>query len=241
MVCSVSTAELIAVFLICFLTALAEKFADVYFLVDMGLGQGEFQQVRTLLVRLVNQLNVGESTIRFGLAQYGENVRVEFNFNSHKTKEETLSAVRRFRQPRGPVEKRNLGDALEYARTHFFTSEAGSRAEQGYGQYLVVLSGKDSDDPVYKPTRRIKSDGITVIGMSLGASMDEINVIATAPYIFQSISNAVPRLKAIFENAEEETIFAGKKLFNYTLVVKIHPSITPMKMLFKDVYCYYLL
>ncbi|KAI3361009.1 hypothetical protein L3Q82_012904, partial [Scortum barcoo] len=190
--------------------ALEERFADIFFLVDSGISTGDFQQVRNILTRLTNQLNIGASAYRLGLAQYGQDINVEFLLNAHKTKEETLNAVRRFRQRKlQPNEQRNLGLALQQAITQFFTSEAGSRADQGYRQFLVVLSGKDSDDPVYKESRLIKSSGVTVVGMSFGASMTEMRLIATAPYIYRSVSNAAPTLRATFERQEEETILTG--------------------------------
>uniref|UniRef100_A0A8P4KD98 Collagen type VI alpha 6 chain n=1 Tax=Dicentrarchus labrax TaxID=13489 RepID=A0A8P4KD98_DICLA len=190
--------------------ALAEKFADIFFLVDSGVAPGEFQQIRSILTRLTNQLNIGASAYRLGLAQYGENVKVEFLLNAHQTKEESQNGVKRFRQRRlQSGEPRNLGKALQYASANFFTSEAGSRADLGYQQYLVVLSGKDSSDPVYRESRLIKSSGVTVVGMSLGVSMTELRTIATAPYVFSSISNAAPTLKAIFERQELETILTG--------------------------------
>ncbi len=194
--------------LVCFLSALAEKFADIFFLVDSGVT--DFQQVRTVLLRLANQLNIGASAYRLGLAQYGQDVKVEFLLNAFQTKEETQNAVRRFRQRRlQPNEPRNLGNALRYASNHFFTSEAGSRVDLGYRQYLVVVSGKDSDDPVYKESRLIKSSGITVVGVSLGASMREMRLITTVPHIYQSITNAAPTLRAIFETEEEQTTLTG--------------------------------
>ncbi|TNN51746.1 Collagen alpha-6(VI) chain [Liparis tanakae] len=189
--------------------ALEERFADIFFLVDSGMSPADFQQVRALLTRLVNQLNIGASAYRLGLAQYGPDIRVEFLLNAIQTKEETQTAVKRFRQRRlQPGEPRKLGSALEFASTNFFTSEAGSRAAQGYRQFLVVISGKDSDDPVYKESRLIKSSGVTVVGMSLGASMQEMRVVATAPHTYQSITT-VPALRAIFEREELETILTG--------------------------------
>lgn len=208
--------SLILFFLVCFLSALAERFADIFFLVDSGVSVIDFQQIRTVLSRLVNQLNIGASTYRLGLAQYGQNIKVEFLLNAHQTKEETQNSVKRFRQRRlQPNEPRNLGSALQYASTNFFTSEAGSRADLGYRQYLVVVSGKDSDDPVYRESRLIKSSGITVVGMSLGASMNEMRLIASAPYIYQSISNAAPILRGIFETEEEQTTLTGGEPFSY--------------------------
>ncbi|XP_054638754.1 collagen alpha-6(VI) chain isoform X2 [Dunckerocampus dactyliophorus] len=191
--------------------ALSEKFADIFFLVDSGLSQAEFQQARSILVRLANQLNFGVSAHRLGLAQYGQDTKVEFLLNAHQTKDETSGGVRRFRQRRlQPNEPRNLGSALEYASSHFFTSEAGSRADQGFRQFLVVLSGKDSDDPIYKQSRLIKSEGVTVVALSLGASMQQMRIVATSPYAYQSISNAVPALKAIFESEEKQITPTGE-------------------------------
>ncbi|KAM9851920.1 collagen alpha-6(VI) chain-like [Aulostomus maculatus] len=185
--------------------ALAEKFADIFFLVDSGINPAQFQQVRSILVRLVNQLNIRASAHRLGLAQYSQDVKVEFLLNAHQTKEEALNAVKRVRQRKlQPGEPRNLGSALEFANAAFFTTDAGGRAEQGYRQILVVLSGKDSDDEVYIQSRRIKSEGITVVGMSVGASMQEISLVATPPYAYSSISNAVPELRKISEMKEEQ-------------------------------------
>lgn len=190
--------------------ALAERFADIFFLVDSGVPVTDFQQIRSILTRLTNQLNIGASAYRLGLAQYGPDIKVEFLLNAFQTKEETQNAVRRFRQRRlQPNEPRNLGRALQYASTNFFTSEAGSRADLGYRQYLVVVGGKNSDDPVDRESRLIKSSGVTVVGMSLDAMMTDMRVIATASYYYQTISNAVPLLKGIFETEEEVTILTG--------------------------------
>lgn len=197
--------------------ALAEKFTDIFFLVDSGVSTQDFQQIRNVLVRLVNQLKISASGHRLGLAQYGQDTKVEFLLNAFQIKEEALAGVRRFRQRAlQPNEPRNLGSALEYASSNFFNSEAGSRVDLGYEQLLVVLSGKDSDDPVYKSSRQIKSEGITVVGMSLGASLSEMRIIATSPYVYESISNAVPTLKGIIETKEEQVPTGGEYIGTIT-------------------------
>lgn len=195
-----------------FLLALAQRFADIFFLVDSGVSSANFQQIKTTLTRLVNQMNIGASAYRLGLAQYGQNVKVEFLLNAYQTKNESQNAVKRLRQQRlQSTEPRNLGSALEYARKNFFTSEAGSRAEQGYRQYLVVLSGKNSADDVRKPSRLLKSAGIVVIGMNLSQwRMDEISVTATRQYAYPSLDNAVKILKDTFEKEEEEVSLEGE-------------------------------
>uniref|UniRef100_A0A3Q3IQW3 VWFA domain-containing protein n=1 Tax=Monopterus albus TaxID=43700 RepID=A0A3Q3IQW3_MONAL len=178
--------------------SLAKRFADIFFLVDSGVSASDFGQVRKVLEGLVNQLNIETSAYRLGLAQYGQDIKVEFLLNAYKTKEEVQNAVKSFHQRQlQPNEPRNLGNALEYASANFFTSEAGSRADQGYQQYLVVLSGKDSDDPVYKSSRLIKSEGITVVGVSLGASLKEMRLVATPPYVYPSVTNINKELKSV--------------------------------------------
>lgn len=222
---------------------MAEKFSDIFFLVDSGV---DFQQIRTVLTRLVNQMNIGASAHRLGLAQYGKEVKLEFNLNTYQTKEQTQNAIKRFRQRRlQPNEPRNLGVALRNATYDFFTSEAGSRADQGYRQYLVVLSGQNSSDFVYKEARLIKSSGVTVIGMSLGASMEEMRLIATSGYSYSwsTIANAVQNLKAILEETEEKiNTTSGEILEHFSLSFSILSSLH-VKMrfsLFRMVPCYHI-
>ncbi|XP_029928332.1 collagen alpha-6(VI) chain-like [Myripristis murdjan] len=211
--------------------ALVKKFADIFFLVDNSLSQQDFQQTRTLLARLVNQLDVGASTHRIGLAQFGQEPKVEFLLNAFKTKEETSAAVRRFRLRRlQPNEPRHLGRALEYASTQLFTSDAGGREDQGFRQFLVVVSGGDSTDAVFKESQLVKSEGVTVVGIGLGsASLNETKVIATAPYIYQS-TNIVPALKSAFETQQQSIPLTGDcksaKVADIVFIVDESGSIT---------------
>ncbi|XP_030225221.1 collagen alpha-6(VI) chain isoform X3 [Gadus morhua] len=185
-------------------TALVQKFSDIYFLVDSGLSTTDFQLIKAMLTRLVNQLNVGDMAHRIGLAQYGRDTKVEFLANQHITREELMANVRRFRARRLQAnEQRNLGGALTYAANKFFSTRAGSREDLGFRQFLVVVSGANSSDSVYQPSRLLKSEGVTVMGIGLGSGMtQQMKTVATAPYVYQS-ANIVPVLKAAFD-AEEE-------------------------------------
>lgn len=171
---------------------------------DGGITQVEFQQVRAFLSRLVNQLSFSPSTYRLGLAQYGQDVKVEFLFKDHPTNKDILSTLKNVRQRKlQPNEPRNLGSALRYAYKNFFTAEAGSRNDQSFRQYLVVLTGKDSDDPIYKEARRLQSAGITMISFSAGALVKDLGVLSTRAYSYTSLSSVVPNLKTILEKREE--------------------------------------
>ncbi|CAB1334701.1 unnamed protein product [Coregonus sp. 'balchen'] len=183
--------------------ALIPKFSDVFFLVDSNMMQADFQQVRTLLMRLVNQLNPSSKTTRLGLAQFAQDTKVEFLLNTHNTKEEYMAAFKKFRLPLRPNRSRYLGDALEYARTHFFTTASGGRNEQGYRQFLVTVTGGDSKDNVMKVARTIKSEGTTIVSIGLGEStLPDLQVMATSPFFYQTTSIASV-LKTVFETEEE--------------------------------------
>uniref|UniRef100_A0A671U572 VWFA domain-containing protein n=1 Tax=Sparus aurata TaxID=8175 RepID=A0A671U572_SPAAU len=149
-------------FLVCFLSALEEKFADIVFLVDSAVSVQEFQQIRTLLTRLVNQMNFGASAYRLGLAQYARDVRVEFLLKAHQTKEVYLSAIRLFRQ-RGT----NTGAALNYARDNVFIKARGSRKEQGVQQVAVVITDGKSQDDVSTAAADLRRAGVTIYAIGV--------------------------------------------------------------------------
>ncbi|XP_039661145.1 collagen alpha-6(VI) chain-like [Perca fluviatilis] len=164
----------------------AKDYADIFFLVDSGIDQGQFVSFKNDLVELINQINAGSSTYRVGVAQYGQDTQDEFLLNAHQTRQQLLSAVRGFRLRPQPNQPHYLGRALLDANTRFFTSEAGGRAHLGARQFLVVVSGRDSDDLVSKEAQKIKSAGVTVVGISAGATVDALLRFVSSGYAFDS-------------------------------------------------------
>ncbi|GLD53285.1 collagen alpha-6(VI) chain-like protein [Lates japonicus] len=197
--------------------ALVDKFADIFFLVDSGIAQRTFSEFKSELTELIKQLNVGASAYRIGLAQYGRDARVEFLLNAFQTKQETIGAIRRFRLRPQPNQPRNLGRALQDARTQFFTPEAGGRAHRGARQFLIVVSGKGSDDPVSKEAHKIEAEGITIVGMSGGASLSEIQRFARV--VNESVR--VSLLKDLIVTEEKEDVAEDCKGANVADIVFI--------------------
>ncbi|XP_013884856.1 collagen alpha-6(VI) chain [Austrofundulus limnaeus] len=195
--------------------ALAERFADVFFLVDGSLSQSQIQDIGTVLNQLTNQLDFTPSGYRLGLAFYGPQVQEEFLLNEYQSKAEIQAAIRTLQSPGlSPTDPHNLGAALKYASTSFFSTDAGGRAGQGYRQFLVVLTGKKSDDSVDEQTIIIQSEGVTVVGMSLGTITRELEIqlqrIATPPHVYQFNVDIAPLLQKIFENETTETFQIGE-------------------------------
>jgi hypothetical protein len=184
--------------------ALVPKFSDIYFLVDSGLTAADFKLTQNMMVRVVQQLNVGDGAHRIGLARYGQETKREFLPKKYKNKKEVVARIKGLKVIKGsPNAPRNLGGALNYAVDNFFSTEAGSREHLGFRQFLVVASGANSSDSIYQPARRVKSEGVTVMGIGLGSGMtDQMKTVASAPYVYQS-ANIVPMLKAAFETEEE--------------------------------------
>ncbi|XP_059194891.1 collagen alpha-6(VI) chain-like [Centropristis striata] len=171
--------------------ALEETFADVFFLVDSNMPQGQFSMFRSDLIKLINRLNVGYSAHRIGLAQYGQSTTVEFLLNAFQTKQETLNAVRNFRIRPQRNRPSNLGDALQKAKDLYFNIEQGGRAHQRARQFLVVVTGRGSDDPVSQISHLLSEAGVTLVGANAGGNMNDI-------YQFASTRYAYPDPKVLF-------------------------------------------
>ncbi|XP_053084973.1 collagen alpha-6(VI) chain-like isoform X3 [Pangasianodon hypophthalmus] len=147
--------------------ALAPKFKDVLVLVDSSVEQT--QKVIQLLNHLANQLNVGSTSNQMALAQFGEDVSVEFRFDAYKTKNEALALIRKFRL-RG-TGQRKLGKAMDYVRTNLLTTAAGSRLAQGNKQYLLVVSNGESNDNVLRAVRALKDEEVTLVNVDFSKEL----------------------------------------------------------------------
>lgn len=189
-------------------SALVDRFADIFFLVDSGIASNQFTLFRNELFRLLNRLELGASGYRVGLAQYGQDVRVDFRLSTYETKQQIVAAARRFRLRSQTGQPRNLGQALSYAKENFFTAEAGGRADQGTPQYLIVVAGKDSDDPVFWSAKEVKDEGVIIVGMDAGATQDVLDRFASPGYIFDS--SRVTLLFSVFTTQRVETVTEGE-------------------------------
>ncbi|KAL7886996.1 hypothetical protein AOLI_G00047170 [Acnodon oligacanthus] len=151
--------------------AVVPKFADVFVLVDSSIQQTD--ELRKFLMGLINQLNVSTKSNRMALAQFSEDVSVEFLFNAYKNKNEVVTLIRKLNlQSTG---QRNLGKAMDFVRTRLLNADSGSRISQGFKQYLLVVSRGESDDTqsdVIRAARDMKSEGVTVVNVDLSKKVE---------------------------------------------------------------------
>ncbi|XP_036446136.1 LOW QUALITY PROTEIN: collagen alpha-6(VI) chain [Colossoma macropomum] len=188
--------------------AAAPKFADVFVLVDSSVQQtGE---LRKFLNGLTDQLNVSSKSNRMALAQFSENVSVEFLFNAYKTKNEAVALIRKFQlQATG---QRNLGKAMDFVRTSLLNAESGSRIGQGFKQYLLVVSRGESDDTqsdVIRAARDMKSEGVTIFNVDLSKKVEL--VFAIFPGAASVRPGELPPVEKTMIASPRKTFFTAQK------------------------------
>uniref|UniRef100_A0A8C6NS03 VWFA domain-containing protein n=1 Tax=Nothobranchius furzeri TaxID=105023 RepID=A0A8C6NS03_NOTFU len=209
--------------------ALADRFADIFFLVDSGLPPRQFNQFKNELVKLIDQTSVKLTGYRVGLAQYGESVKVEFHLNTHKTKAQTLKSVKNFKLQPQPNQLQNLEGALHLAARDFFSLDKGGRAHEGAQQFLVVVTGKDPGFSVFWPSRSLKKTGVVVVGMSTSVSLESLDWFASPGFAFDFFLNST-QMKNTFTTTKVETISEdckGANMADIVFIVDDSRSITP--------------
>ncbi|XP_069589435.1 collagen alpha-3(VI) chain isoform X7 [Ranitomeya imitator] len=161
---------------------------DVVFLVDGSRGAAsEFNNVKSLIERIVATMDVSPDTTRVAVVQYSEDPKVEFLLNAHSTKEEVQSAVRRIR-PKGGSSV-NTGNALEYVSKNIFTRPSGSRIEEQVPQFLIVASSGPSSDDVGEGARTVKESSVFPFVIGKNIDNDEARKITFGQDYTYSVSS----------------------------------------------------
>ncbi|XP_075790156.1 collagen alpha-3(VI) chain isoform X2 [Pelodiscus sinensis] len=158
---------------------------DVVFLIDGSqYATAEFSSIRSMIERLVNSLDVGIDATRVAVIQFSDDVKTEFLLNTHSSKEEVLSAVRKLRPKFGS--RVNVGAALEFVSKNIFTRPSGSRIEEGVPQFLILLYSRQSADDIDDPALQIKKAGIAPLTIAKNVDPAELGKISLSPeYLFQ--------------------------------------------------------
>ncbi|XP_041936482.1 collagen alpha-3(VI) chain-like isoform X2 [Alosa sapidissima] len=156
---------------------------DVVFLVD---GTNTVPNIRDMILRIVEKLDVGMDNVRVSVVQYSEDVRQEFLLNEHSSKGEVKEAVRRMRNKGG--NQLNTGFALDWVSKNIYQRSAGSRIEEGVPQFLVLVTGSKSADDVSGPAYQLKRNMVAPVAVGgKNADADELKLIALKPELTYSV------------------------------------------------------
>uniref|UniRef100_A0A8C5LIL0 Collagen, type VI, alpha 3 n=1 Tax=Jaculus jaculus TaxID=51337 RepID=A0A8C5LIL0_JACJA len=155
---------------------------DIVFLVDgsSNLGLANFNAIRDFIARVIQRLEIGQDLIQVSVAQYADTVQPEFYLNTHPSKREAVTAVRKMR----PLEGSALytGSALDFVRNNLFTSSAGYRAAEGVPKLLVLITGGKSLDEVGQPAQELKRSNIMAFAIgNKDTDQAELEEIAFKP------------------------------------------------------------
>ncbi|KAH0627287.1 hypothetical protein JD844_002810 [Phrynosoma platyrhinos] len=156
--------------------------ADIVFLVDSSasIGLENFQKVKNFLYTLVSNLHVSHDQIRIGLAQYNDEIFVEFLLNQYSLKNDILEQIQNLPFRSGST---YTGAALNSIMEEYFIESAGSRAQENVPKVVILLTDGESNDDVKIPASKLRARGISVyvVGVNVQDTA-ELKEIASRPF-----------------------------------------------------------
>ncbi|XP_048008437.1 collagen alpha-6(VI) chain isoform X1 [Megalobrama amblycephala] len=181
--------------------ALSPKFADIFVLVDSS-AQRKTQQIRDLLTRLVEQLQVGDASHKIAVAQFGEDVVNHFMFNDYQDTDKAIEYINRFEpRPRG---ERKIGKAIDFVHDYIRNTKSGSRITEGYKQYLLVLRTGNSYDSTVRAIQTMKNEDVKVIDIRFEADLRYLSPSINDIYVdrIAAIDNVVSDIINMIQETE---------------------------------------
>lgn len=151
--------------------------ADVIFLVQCTsqLLFQDFESIKYFLISVVNNTQIGERLIHFGIIVYSDTPQ-KFSLNQYNSKRQVLGAITALKPPTGNT---YTAKALEYSLTYF--SEAnGGRRKRGIPQILFVITDGQAADRqnLHAQADKFKAKGINVYGIGVArAQRNDLEII----------------------------------------------------------------
>ncbi|XP_053571723.1 collagen alpha-6(VI) chain [Bombina bombina] len=162
------------------------EFADLVFMVDSSnsLEAKAFGQVKGFISRFISTLPIGNDKYQIGLAQYNDDLQVEFMPKTYKAKSPILNHIKNKFNFKGGSLK--TGNALTKVHETFFKELIG-RDKARYPAVLVVITAGTSLDDVRKPALALQKDGVKIIALGLQTAPEsQLEAIAsTSSFAFQ--------------------------------------------------------
>uniref|UniRef100_A0A8C3HAJ1 VWFA domain-containing protein n=1 Tax=Chrysemys picta bellii TaxID=8478 RepID=A0A8C3HAJ1_CHRPI len=157
--------------------------ADIVLLVDSSnsLGNKAFPSMKSFISKMISHLTATPNQYRIALAQYSDDLHVEFQLDVYKAKNPMLNYVKKNVVFKGGSVK--TGNALREVHKTFFKGPASGRDKE---RILVVLTSGASEDAVVEPAKILKSDGVKIIAMGIqDVSPQELQSMATPQFSYK--------------------------------------------------------
>ena len=159
-------------------------------------GVGNFRKCLEFVKEILRSFPVSISGVHAGLVTYGENARLNFNFDTvldQSSVESTIDAVSY------PGTESHTGNALETTMRKLFPHSG----RQNVPHILVAVIGSSSQDEVESAAEELRAGGIKIFCIGVGGRFDQsqIEMIANSPsdtYVitteFDTLRNLIPHL-----------------------------------------------
>ncbi|KAM9353143.1 matrilin-2-like [Symphorus nematophorus] len=156
---------------------------DFVFVIDSSrsIRPHDYEKVKTFIVNLLQFLEIGPSSTRVGLLQYGSVVQPEFSLNTYKTKAGVEQAVRNMEHlATGTM----TGLAIQYTMETSFTEEEGARpANLHIPRIAMIVTDGRPQDTVEEVAAQARQAGIQIFAIGVGrVDMDTLKTIGSEPH-----------------------------------------------------------
>uniref|UniRef100_A0A674KGW5 von Willebrand factor n=1 Tax=Terrapene triunguis TaxID=2587831 RepID=A0A674KGW5_9SAUR len=149
------------------------KVLDIAFVVEGSekVGEENFNIIKSFIVKVIREMDIGEETIHITIIQYSYTVTVEYSFSEAQSKQDIIEVVKKIQYQGGNAT--NTGNALSYVSEHTFTTDNGGRGQVPHLVYMVTAN------PATDVISRVAS-GINVIpiGITPNANIQELEKIS---------------------------------------------------------------
>ncbi|XP_062814082.1 collagen alpha-6(VI) chain isoform X3 [Anolis carolinensis] len=199
----------------------ASESTDVILLIDSSdvLGRRAFPLIKGFVQKVVNSLPIGPNNYRVALAQYSDDIHIEFQLNGFRGKNPMLAHIKRSFSFRGGSLR--TGNAIQKVHEAFFKTTQKDR-----NQIVVVTVSGSSEDDVEGPAKMLQDAGIKIIALGIqDAQQHELQSMATKFYHFRTprdLQAFSPNMSSVIESAVEIDI--GTAIFTTPSPIVTTPS-----------------
>jgi len=175
------------------LTAVAECFVDLNFLVDSSgsinsNGENNYDLMLQFVANVTRILTIGPIDTQVAFMLFSDVATVEWGLRRYQDKDNLINAIRNVRYIGNAS---NLNDALYLTWSNVFVSGSGTR--RNARKVTVILTDSIDDEPVEANATRCKSDGIRLItvGVTNMTTSGRLMQIASSPSDLFSVNDFV--------------------------------------------------
>ncbi|XP_042328923.1 LOW QUALITY PROTEIN: collagen alpha-6(VI) chain-like [Sceloporus undulatus] len=168
--------------------------ADIYFLIDgsTSISEDDFdKKMKTFLKEVIKMFTIGPDHVRFGVVQYSNSPKTEFEIDVHTTSSNLEKAINNIHQMTGDT---YTGAALNFMKPLF--EKARKQRKNKVPCYLIVLTDGEAHDKVKVPADTLRKAAIEIFAIGVGkAVMAELHEIGESRVYYVHQYDSLKKIK----------------------------------------------